>query len=142
MDLKHKLIQCNCRGLKSNYNELLLLLTLLNPSVFCLQESFLKTYDKINIKDFNVYNYIYSDGQKPSGGSSSFVRSCLPQRQIKITTQLQAVAVSVTLDKEITVCSIYMPPSFSLRSEQLQSLLGQLPSPYLSVGDFNGHSIL
>ena len=89
----------------------------------------------------NFFSYIYSDGQKPSGGSSVFVRSCLPQRQIKITTQLQAVAVSVTLDKEITVCSIYIPP-FSLRSEHLQSLLGQLPSPYLLVGDFNSHSIL
>ena len=111
MDLKHKIIQWNCRGLKSNYNELLLL-TLLNPSGFCLQETFLKTDDKISIKDFNVYNYIYSDGQKPSGWSSVFVRSCLPQRQIKITTQLQAVAVSVTSDKEITVCSIYIPPSF------------------------------
>ena len=65
----------------------------------------------------------------------------MPQRQIKITTQLQAVAVSVTLDKEITVCSIYIPP-FSLKSKHLQSLLGQLPSPYLLVGDFNGHSIL
>ena len=42
MDLKHKIIQWNSRGLKSNYNELLLLLTLLNPSVFCLQETFLK----------------------------------------------------------------------------------------------------
>ena len=85
---------------------------------------------------------MYSDGQKPSDGSSIFVRSCLPQRQIKITTQLQAVAVSVTLDKEITVCSTYIPPSFSLKSEHLQSLLGQLPSPCLLVGDFNGHSIL
>ena len=42
MDLKHKIIQWNCRGLKSNYNEILLLLTLLNPPVFCLQETFLK----------------------------------------------------------------------------------------------------
>ena len=89
MDLKHKIIQRNCRGLKSNYHEFLLLLTLLNPSVFCLQETFLKTDDKINIKDFNVYYYIYSDDQKPSGGSSIFVRFCLPQRQIKITTHLQ-----------------------------------------------------
>ena len=58
MDLKHKIIQWNCRGLKSNFNELLLLLTLLNPSVFCLQEPFLKTDDKINIKDFNVYKTV------------------------------------------------------------------------------------
>ena len=53
MNSKHKIIQWNCRGLKSNYNEILLFLSLLNPSVFCLQETFLKTDDQLNIRDFN-----------------------------------------------------------------------------------------
>ena len=140
MDLKHKIIQWNCRGLKSNYNEILLLLSLLNPSIFCLQETFLKTNDNIDIKGFKSYNYIHSEGQRPSGGSSIFVKSCLPQREIKIKTQLQAVAVSVTLDKETTICSVYIPPAFSLTTEHLQSLISQLPAPYILVGDFNGHN--
>ena len=59
-----------------------------------------------------------------------------------LTTELQATAVSVTLDKEITICSFYIPPSFTLKTEHLDSLLKQLPSPYLLLGDFNGHSIL
>ena len=46
------------------------------------------------------------------------------------------------LDKDITICSIYIPPSFSLKIEHLDSLLKQLPSPYLLLGDFNGHNIL
>lgn len=142
MNFNHKIIQWNCRGLRSNYNEILLLLSLLNPSVLCLQETFLKTDDSLNIKDYNSYNYIYSGGQRPSGGSSILVKSCLPQREIPIQTELQAVAISVTLDKEITICSIYIPPSFSLKNEQLESLISQLPSPYLLVGDFNGHNIL
>ena len=142
MDLKHKIIQLNCRGLKSNFNEILLLLSLLNPSIFCLQETFLKTNDNIDIKGVNIYNYIHSEGQRPSAGSSIFVKSCLPQREIKIKTQLQAVAVSVTLDKEITVCSVYISPAFTLTTEHLQSLLSQLPASYILVGDFNGHSIL
>ena len=140
MDLKHKIIQWNCRDLKSNYNEILLLLSLLNPSIFCLQETFIKTNDNIDIKGFKSYNYIHSEGQRPSGGSSIFVKSCLPQREIKIKTQLQAVAVSVTLDKETTICSVYIPPAFSLTTEHLQSLLSQLPAPYILVGDFNGHN--
>ena len=70
------------------------------------------------------------------------MRSCLPQREIKLTTQLQPVAVSVTLDKEITVCSVYIPPSFHLETEHLDTLLKQLPSPYILVDDFNGHNIL
>ena len=95
-----------------------------------------------SISKVSIYIYINSQGQRPSGGSSIFIKSCLPQREIKIKTQLQAVADSVTLDKEITVCSVYIPPAFSLTTEHLQSLLSQLPAPYILVGDFNGHNIL
>ena len=142
MDFKTKIVHWNCRGLKPNYNEILLLLSLLKPSVFCLQETFLKQEDNINFKGFNLYNYIYTAGQKPSGGSSILVHSSYPQREIKLSTDLQAVAVSVSLEKEITVCSLYIPPNFSLHSQHLNSLLEQLPSPYLLVGDFNGHNML
>ena len=64
------------------------------------------------------------------------------QREIKLNTDFQAVAVSVTLEKEITLCSVYVPPSFALRSEHLNSLLQQLPSPFFFLGDFNGHNVL
>ena len=46
---KKSIIQWNCRGLKANYNEILILTTLLSPTVFCLQETFLKNTD-INFK--------------------------------------------------------------------------------------------
>ena len=142
MDPKHKIIHWNCRGLKPNYNELLLLLSLLGPSVFCLQETFLKSEDNITFKGFSMYNCIHTDGQRPSGGSSILVHSSCPQREIKLVTTLQAVAVSVTLEKEITLCSVYIPPSFHLETEHLDTLLKQLPSPYILVGDFNGQNIL
>ena len=35
MDFKHKIIQWNCRGLKPYYNEVSLLISEYNPSVFC-----------------------------------------------------------------------------------------------------------
>ena len=116
MNSNHKIIEWNCRGMKSNYNEIFLLLSLLCPSVFCLQETFLKTDDQLNIRDFITYNYINSEGQRPSGGSSVLDHSSCPQREIKLVTNLQAVAVSVTLDKEITICSVYIPPNFHLET--------------------------
>ena len=142
MDFKHSIIQWNCRGLKPKFDEISLLLSQHKASVLCLQETFLKLDDKITLKGFNIYNHIHTDCQRPSGGSSIFVKSSCPQRNIQLTTELQATAVSVTLDKEITICSIYIPPSFSLKTEHLDSLLRQLPSPYLLLGDFNGHNIL
>ena len=127
MNSKHKIIQWNCRGLKSNYNEILTLLSLLSPSVFCLQETFFKTDDELNVRDFNTYNYIYSEGQRPSGGRSVLVHSSSPQREIKLVTNLQAVAVSVTLDKEITICSVYIPPNFHLETEHLDNFTETTP---------------
>ena len=142
MDFKHKIIQWNCRGLKRKFDEIKLLLSQHKSSVICLQETFLKRDDTITLKGFNVYNHIHSECQRSSGGTSIFVKSSCPQRHIDLSTELQAAAVSVTLDKEITICSVYIPPSFSLTSEHLNSLIQQLPTPYLLLGDFNGHNIL
>ena len=50
MGSKHKIIEWNCRSLKPHYEELLLLLTLLRPSVFCLQETYLKAADNFAFK--------------------------------------------------------------------------------------------
>ena len=71
-----------------------------------------------------------------------FVKSSFPQRKIDLQTELQATAVSVTLDREKTIYSVYIPPSFSLNSQHLDNLLQQLPSPYILLGYFNGHNIL
>ena len=113
MDFKHKIIQWNCRGLKPNYNEVSLLISEYNPSVFCFQETFLKPDDNISLKGFNIYNYVHTDCLRPSGGASIFVKSSFPQRKIDLQTNLQATAISVTQDREITICSVYIPPSFS-----------------------------
>ena len=130
MGSKHKIIQWNCRSLRPRYEELILFLTLLRHAVFCLQETYLKAEDVFTSRGFNTYNHIHSNCWRASGGSSIFVHSSCPQREIKLNTDLQAVAVSVTLEKEITLCSVYIPPSFALRSEHLNPLLQQLLSPY------------
>ena len=142
MDFKHKIIQWNCRGLKPNYNEVSLLIFEYYPSVFCFQETFLKTDDNISIKGFKLHNYVHTDCLRPSGGASIFIKSSFPERKIDLQTELQATAISVTLDREITICSVYIPPSFSLNSKHLDNLLQQLTSPYILLGDFNGHNIL
>ena len=93
MSCKRKIIQWNCRGLKPNYNEVLLILSLLKPSVLCLQETYLKADDNLNFKDFNIYNCIYEYSRRQSGGSAMLVHFSCPQSEIVLTTDLQAVAV-------------------------------------------------
>ena len=58
MDFKHKIIQWNCRGLKPNYNEVSLLISEYNPSVFCFQETFLKPDDNISLRGVYISQLI------------------------------------------------------------------------------------
>ena len=97
---KKSIIQWNCRGLRANYNEILILMSLFSPSVICLQETFLKQSDNITFRDFNMFNYICPDGERASGGTSIMVKSSVPHSQFDLNTNLQAVAVNVTLSKK------------------------------------------
>ena len=137
---KKSISQWNCRGLKANYNKILILMSPFSPSVICLQETFLKQSDNVSFRDFNMFNYICPDGQRASGGTSIMVKSSVPHSQFDVNTNLQAIAVNVTLSKKVTICSIYLPPSDTLSKNSLVNLIDQLPHLFMLVGDFNGHS--
>jgi len=57
-----------------------------------------------------------------------------------LNTPLQAVAVRVRLNKVVTFCSIYFPLSGYVGKTDPINLITQLPSPFVLLGDFNGHS--
>ena len=97
---KKSIIQWNCRGLKANYNEILILMSLFSPTVICLLETFLKQSDNVSFTDFNMFNHFCPDGQRASGGTSIMVKSSVPRSQFDLNTNLQAVAVNVTLSKK------------------------------------------
>ena len=46
--MAHKIIQWNCRGLRSNYNDLAIILQEHSPSAMCLQETNLKPNTNIS----------------------------------------------------------------------------------------------
>ena len=51
-----------------------------------------------------------------------------------------AVAISVTLHKMITVCSVYILPNEESKELELNNLIEQLPRPFIIMGDFNSHN--
>ena len=73
------IIQSNCRGLKSNFDELSLLINNHKPVAVCLQETFLKQGDDISIKYHSIYNKVFTDGEKARGGVSIIVSNNIPQ---------------------------------------------------------------
>ena len=54
------------------------------------------------------------------------------------------MVVKVTAHKTITLCSVYLPPhnNFHFNPKDLQNVIDQLPSPFILMGDFNGHHTL
>ena len=106
----NKIILWNIRSTKANLDELTLIIKILCPSVMS-PRNFLKENDKINIKQHTIYNQI-NKHTKASGGTSIIVNNTLLQSQINLNTNLQAIAVSVTQHKTISICSLYIhtPP--------------------------------
>ena len=141
MQNTNKIIQWNCRGLKANFNEILLLLQE-DPVAVCLQESFLKSEDNITFRGYELINSFGPTEPRVSGGVSIIVNEHVPHSVVPLNTNLQAVAVRVTLHKTITICSLYLPPSQNVDPEDIYDLFQQLPTPFLLTGDLNAHNTL
>ena len=54
--MQNRIIQWNCRGLKANYEETLLLLKVYEPAALCLQETHLKDTDTISIRNYTAFH--------------------------------------------------------------------------------------
>ena len=92
-------IQWNCRGLKSNYEEISLLINDNNPVANCLQETFLKDSDTCSFRYHSIYNKIFKEGDKAQGGVTVIVNNNIPHIQIPVNSTLQAVVVRLSLKK-------------------------------------------
>ena len=56
--MPNSIIQWNCRRIRANFEELQLLLEKYNPKVVCLQETFIKENNQININNYQAYNHL------------------------------------------------------------------------------------
>ncbi|GFN94962.1 RNA-directed DNA polymerase from mobile element jockey [Plakobranchus ocellatus] len=49
--------------------------------------------------------------------------------------------LQISLEKTLTVCSLYLPPNIPVPKLSLAEFFEQLPKPFLVQGDFNAHSL-
>ena len=133
------ILQWNCRGLRANYNDLLVLLSNIQPSVCCLQE--LKTPPTYSFPN-RQYSFYTSSTNNNYSDAGILVNKTIPHKPVSISTNIPAVACRVSLNKPVTVCSVYLSPSSRWDHAHLLSLLAQLPSPVIMLGDFNAHGTL
>ena len=138
--MAHKIIQWNCRGLRSNYNDLAILLQDHSPSAVCLQETNLKPNTNISFKNYTIVNcFGPANNERACWGVSILVKGVTPHQHIALKTNLQAVAVNINCHRPMTICSVYLPQNRSVDVVELRQLVKQLPKPFMLLGDFNGH---
>ncbi|GBN11311.1 hypothetical protein AVEN_78555-1 [Araneus ventricosus] len=129
----------NCRGLKIKFCELKDIINIHQPNCIALQETYLKPHDKIHLKYCNILFKIHN-ADRASGGVSLLISNDVPSAPLELNSSLQAVAVRIHLHSLITVCNLYIPPNQQVAQSELNNLINQLPTPFVLIGDLNGHS--
>ena len=77
-----------------------------------------------------------------TGGNTIILNIRCPSRQIQLKTKLHTIAVSFTMHRIISICSIIIPPRAKIEQIDLDEIVNHLPSPYLLLGDINGHNVI
>lgn len=135
-------LQWNCRGLISNLDDVNDLLDRQGTICFCLQETYLNAKISSPFRRHNIFRKDRVDAARASGGVAIVTPKAIPSIQVPLSTNLEAVAVQICLDRIITICSLYLPPSMVVDQRDFENLCDQLPSPFLILGDLNAHNPL
>ena len=141
------IVQWNRRGYRGNFEDLkALIMHQRSPECICLQETFhgdaipnpprgysLKVAEPV---------VTYQPHTRPSRGVITLIRQDVPYHHIPLRTNFEAIALRINLDREYTICNIYITPNENFTTHQLNNLLDQLPRPLILLGDFNARSVL
>ena len=104
-----------------------------------LQHTFLTNSKSPSFSGFSILTK-NSLNDRATGGVALLTNKSYLFSEVHLNTPLQAVAARVTLNKVVTFCSVYLPPSDHVTKTDLINLIEQLPSPFVLLGDFNCRS--
>lgn len=140
--MDYTIIQWNCNGFYSHFEEIKLLISEYNPYIICVQESHFDHSKIPTLKNFHVYYTIDNFHLRASGGVAICVHDKFSAREVELQTDLQAIAVTLYSPIEYTVCNLYLPPNQTVQKTDLERLIQQLPQPFLITTDANAHNTL
>ncbi|GFN92613.1 RNA-directed DNA polymerase from mobile element jockey [Plakobranchus ocellatus] len=86
------------------------------------------------------YTLLLPQGGSCGGEAALLIRNGTRFSEIDLKTGLHAAAATISLEKTLSVCSLYLPPNSRVSKLSLAELFEQLPEPFLMLGDFNAHS--
>ena len=107
--MTNHILQWNCRSVKANFEELNLLINKRKSVAVCLQETFLKDPDKFTLKCHSNYFKQCTTMINLHEFFATIVNNGVLHHFGKLASILQTVVVSISLNKTITLCSVYLP---------------------------------
>ena len=133
------IIQWNCRGFRGNYEDVRTLIKDFNPAVICLQETM--HGDTVPCIPRGYRSFLGAPETPVLGcGAITLVRNDHAAYQMNVNTTLKVVVVRVDLSQTYTLCNIYIEPNAQLDVVTLETLMQQLPAPFVIAGDVNCRS--
>ncbi|GBM35887.1 hypothetical protein AVEN_16862-1 [Araneus ventricosus] len=134
-------VSWNCHSFRNKSSELKDIINSYKPACIALQETYIEDNYTVNIRDYSIFSNA-SSSARASGGVVLAVANDTPFTCLNLNTNLQVDAVRMHIKSLITICSLYLPPHQTIHQTELNNLISQLPSPFLILGDLNGHSPL
>ena len=129
-----KFLHWNINGVNTHYEDLRLLVHNHKPKVVALQETLNSSF---TLSGFNIYHKRENTNAR---GISLLIDNSLVSSDIVLQTNLEAIAARVTVCKKTyTFCNLYLSPSKTYSSADIENILDQLPRPVVLMGDFNAH---
>ena len=106
------IIQWNVHGYYGRLPHIQALLDRKQPSVFAIQESWLKPSNTVRLPQYTILRKDRTD--RNCGGVCLCISDRVPFVSIQINSKIEAVAAKVFVGSvEICICSVYIPPDYS-----------------------------
>ena len=137
---KATIIQWNIQGVRNKKQEILQLLNNMKADIIALQETKIPSRFLHRIPNYTVASKEGTTNRQNHGGVATYIHQDIPFTEINLNTPLQAVATTVHLKTQMTICNIYNSRSHQFSEALLLQLYNQLPKPCLLMGDFNAYS--
>lgn len=136
------LIQWNIDGFYKRHVDIQRIIYDFNPNILCFQETNLKFTQTSHIKHYNGYFKNRLNPGRASGGVAIFIKDDIESKEINLNTNLEAVAITAKLHKQLSICNIYLPDSTPFTQQDLIQITTQLPRPFIILGDFNSRNTM
>jgi len=131
-----KIIQWNIHGYRNTYIDLQVLAKSYNPQIIALQETHFTNLCSLPTP-INYSLYTSKNNHNNFGGTALLTHNSIPQNEISVSSDFDAVGVSIQSKSKFNIISAYISTSKPFNANHLANVLDSPNAQTLLLGDFN-----